>query len=301
MDDTIKYFVESKQISKLTQHILFSDILEEAVDDDKFPKDIFMKLLCSYNFNQYLGRIPIDYHGNVIIDGNFDQINLLINIFDKIHAEFNLREIRTIIITSFTVYTSGQFLQHFELERNEREWTDSVIKYCKHILMLKKYGRSKLLIPILIEHGIPKHIKYIPNNYLESTHLHRIDYKKVLKMNIELNWELKIGVQLTKHIVRKNRTRVYYVPQFYDRDDMIKAVCISKFCDSFERNEYICITEKPIQISLEMIYRKCGKSLAKILKNTATTNKIMLIEILLRKILAKFTTKNMTKLILYYL
>lgn len=112
MERAIQYFSDPERISKFVERINIGTILHLIVDDD-FPMDILIELMFQERFKQYICTFAGNEYG---YSGRFNHETVrMYVIFDRIYNNISdIRQIRKIIIKSFTSYITGQFLGYVE-------------------------------------------------------------------------------------------------------------------------------------------------------------------------------------------
>lgn len=178
----------------------------------------------------------------------------------------------------------------------DHEFVEWVVSYCKDVLLSKSHHWNSYLNEILTECGIPGCAKNIIKSRIEYISLDKLDYKESSPLNIKLDWELMNNRKLVKTIIKRNVKTVYHLPYFGDQHDVFKACYIYKTCESMQSQ--ITDVSNIIRGLISLMHRKCENAAEIIGK--IPIDRIKLIHKLLRLTFAKFTTKNMTKLIMYH-
>lgn len=300
MEEIIKYHLSNNTITNI---INFDSILGNI---DLYSVDTLMKLMYDPAFNSYINFI------NTEDEKEYDKkLDLLTLLYQKIYKQFRISEIRKIMLNVFDSDMTGLFLRRLCRRNNDLRW---IILFCKDILTSKEYKRINDVQCILVEYGIYSGLNedlYIDTEQLDTKYFHNCG--RVIRYLIDINDDNYChNIILMKMMIKINTSHAHIATPVQELNvQLIRDYCNIKIAcyprdllkrRGVRRNKIEFIPDEwqsktidmHLRNSLSLTHRKFSNPRINMDKNTKLTYK------LLYRIFAKFTTKNMTKLILYY-
>lgn len=288
MDKLIQYHDQKGTIDDI---INFDRILNNM---DSYPYDIFIEILCDELFIEYID----DEFTNVERDQSLGNLSRL---FERINDDCKHSRIRKIILNTFSPEITGMFMEYLWTQGNRVKY---IMLHNIDIFLSKKYAAITDIQHLLIRHGIYNKLDFDVDidAYIFNTHCYHRSHI-VERFITETKFDdYTEDIQIMKTIIKCNIPRIMRIRDVLDYsdtkllcypDDLFKRKGIRINFDESGAQDATTLTDSLILTHRK--FRSFSNPRIKMYPNTKSTYKLLI------KIFAKFTTKNMTKLILYHL